>query len=175
MRTSTMNSVKGPVSPNWAESQCSKSVFILELDDRGRWHVALEHLKEGLASIRLVPGLEGAKGRDRIGNRRLLRLVTGIVSDRMRHGMQGLGDRPQPVEQRAGAFAQLVQAAIDPADVAEQRHELAFDRELAVRLEGCDARHVAERAQPPPGEGTGLLGLLELGLDLGTDSTFGGL
>src|SRR5688572_22598950 len=144
MRTSTMNSVNGPVSPNWAESQCSKSVFILELDDRGRWHVALEHLQEGLASIGFVPGLEGAKGRDRIGNRRLFRLVTGIISYRMRHGMQRLGDRLQPVEQRAGAFAQLVQAAIDPADVAEQRHELAFHRDLPVRLERCDARHRSE-------------------------------
>src|SRR5687768_3271908 len=102
MRTSTMNSVNGPVSPNWAETQCSKSVFILELDDR-RWrHVALEHLQERLASIRLVPGLEGAKGRDRIGNRPLFWLLAGIVSGRMRPGMQRLGDRLQPVEQRAG-------------------------------------------------------------------------
>ncbi len=89
--------------------------------------------------------------------------------------MQRLGDRPQPIEQRTGTFAQLVQAGVDPADVAEQRHELAFDREVAIGLEGGDSRHVAERAQPPPCKGAGALGLLELGLDLGTNGTFGGL
>ena len=46
---------------------------------------------------------------------------------------------------------------------------------VAVRLEGCDARHVAERAQPPPREGAVALRLLELGLDLGTNGAFGGL
>src|ERR1044072_2582002 len=112
MRTSTMNSVNGPVSPNWAESQCSKSVFILELDDRRRRHVALEHLQKGLAAVGFVPGLEGAERRDRIGDRPSRRPAAGIIGSRMRPGMQRLGDRPQPVEQRTGALAQLVQAAI---------------------------------------------------------------
>src|SRR4051812_4302575 len=100
MRTSMMNSVNGPVSPNWAESQCSKSVFILELDDRRRRHVTLEHLQEGLAALAFVPGLEGVKRRDRIGDRRFLRLAVCVVRSRIRLGMQRLGDRPQPVEER---------------------------------------------------------------------------
>src|SRR3954447_18664895 len=98
MRTSTMNSVNGPVSPNWAESQCSKSVFILELDDRRRRHVTLEHLQKGLAALGFVPGLEGVKRLDRIGDRLLLRLAVRVVGSRIRPGMERLGDRPQPVE-----------------------------------------------------------------------------
>src|SRR5262245_8759217 len=102
MRTRTMNSVNGPVSPNWAESQCSKSVFILELDDRSRRHVALEHLQEGLTAIGFVPGLESAERRNRVGDRRFGRFAVAAATlrSRMCRGMQRLGDRPQPVEQR---------------------------------------------------------------------------
>src|SRR4029453_19432927 len=99
MRTSTMNNVNGPVSPNWAESQCSKSVFILELDDRRRRHVALEHLQEGLAAVGFVPGLESAERRDRIGDGRLLRLPLAPRLRRVRAGVQRPGQRAHAREQ----------------------------------------------------------------------------
>lgn len=77
------------------------------------------------------------------------------------------GDRPQPVDQRLGAVAQVGEPVLDPADLAEQGAELALDGDLAVGLAGGDARHVGERAQPPPGEGAGDLGVLELAVDIG--------
>src|SRR5215510_8888184 len=105
MRTSTMNTVNGPVSANCAASQRSKSVAMLELDQgRGR-HPALEDLQERLAALGLVPGFEGAERRDRIGDGE--RLGGGSVCRLgMGAGMQRLRDRPQPVEQRPVGLAQ---------------------------------------------------------------------
>src|SRR5258705_13935796 len=109
MRTSTIKTVNGPVSANWAASHCSKSAFILELDKRRRRRIALEHLQEGLATLGLVPGLEGEKRRNGIGHRwwRLDGPASRLI--RGRAGMQRLGERPQPVEQRLRAGAQLPQ------------------------------------------------------------------
>src|SRR5437762_5345636 len=112
MRTSTIRTVNGPVSANWALSHCSKSAFILELDERRRRHIALERLQEGLATLGFVPGLEGEKRRDGIAWRRHGRL--DIRLGRMRAGMQRRGNRRQPVEQRPRAFAQFLQAVLDP-------------------------------------------------------------
>ncbi len=83
-----------------------------ELDDRRRRHVALEHLQEGLAAVgfRTRPRRHGTPRSDRrwpapsARRRHRPRLDAGSR-------MQRLGDRPQPVEQRAGALAQFVQAA----------------------------------------------------------------
>ena len=91
----------------------------------------------------------------------------------MRAGMQGLGDGAQPVEQWPRSLAQFDQAILDPADVAEQRLELALNRDVPIGLEGGDPRHVGERAEAAPREGARPLGLPDLGLDGGPHLALG--
>ena len=88
-------------------------------------------------------------------------------------GVQHLGDGPQPVEQRPGAFAQFGKAVLDPADVAKERFELTLDGDVPIGLEGRDPRHIRKRAEAAPCEGACPLGLPDLGLDGGPHLTLG--
>src|SRR3984893_15715951 len=135
MRTSTMNIVNGPVSAIWAPSHRSKSLFKvgLELDQRRRRHVALERLQEWMAPVGFVPSLEGAQFHQRVRGG-VRRGIVAVGSRRVGLGMQRLGDRSKAVDQWLGAFTELAQSTLDPADLAEQRHELTLDGRLAVRF-----------------------------------------
>ena len=89
--------------------------------------------------------------------------------------MQCFRNRSQPVEQWACAFCQFGQATFDPADLAKQHLELALDGKFPVGFERGGAGHVGQGAQPSPGEGTSLLGCLDLRLHIGAHRALGGL